>query len=175
MADVLDTPIKRPTISSASRSFRFCVPDEWYRRSRSRSNSSASLGPSEDTVRRLEDLQESDEESEDGDGTAKQKDAPPAPASPPSDWRNSISQNRLSSMFESWIYPTNTSPSNTTTRSEKRVVSEPKLVAQHTGGSPVALPPTDQHPQESELPLDNAEFEEMLVSSTIPEDLDIIS
>ncbi|KAJ3532310.1 hypothetical protein NM688_g7443 [Phlebia brevispora] len=164
VADILDTPLKSPTVlSSASRSFRFCVPDEWYRRSRSRSNSSISLEPSEDTVRRLEKLEESDEDSEEGDGTAKQKDKDVPSTSGLSEWRNSLSQNRLSSYFESWIHTT-ASPTNTAARVEKKVVSEPKLVAQHTGGSVTAAVSGAPVSQEPESDVDSTEFEEMLDS-----------
>lgn len=167
VADILDTPLKSfPASSSASRSFRLCIPDAWYRRSRSRSNSSASVGPSEDTFRRLEDLQESDDESEEGDGTAKQKEPPLQTAGAgTTDWRSSISQNRLSSMFDSWIHPS-TSVGSVSIPREKKVVSvsEPKLVAQHTGGSFTSEPVSDLSSIDSDASVDGTEFEEMLVS-----------
>ncbi len=161
---------------SASRSFRICVPEEWYRRSRSRSSSSASLAPSEDTVRRLEDLQESEDEGEEGDGTAKQKDLGLSTSeiepgnsqvfTSPSDWRNSISQNRLSSIFESWIHPTATGTTNHVTSPEKKAVSEPKLVPQRPSSGPsAAVPSGTQAPQSDRDTVDSSEFEEMLVSS----------
>lgn len=144
---------------TAIRSFRCCVPDEWYRRSKSRSTSSASYEPSEDTVRRLASLEESDEESEEGDGTAKLKESSPSPSkstfSAPNDWRGSLSQSRLSTMFDSWIHPTAVVDPPSTP--EKKVVSEPKLVEHKTGGSPGSPVPNPDDPEA-------AEFERMLVS-----------
>lgn len=59
-----------PFSSSAKRVFKFCVPDEWYRRSKSRKTSATSFEPSDSTIKRLASLQEA--EDEDGDeGTAK--------------------------------------------------------------------------------------------------------
>lgn len=91
-------------------SYHFCVPDEWYRRSRTRTLSSSSLTPSEATIKRLADLQESEEEDEEpveGEGTAKAKTAiNQSPTSSPAksgDWRGTFSQTRLSNMFEGWL------------------------------------------------------------------------
>jgi diaphanous 1 len=92
-------------------SYRFCVPDEWYRRSRTRTLSSGSLTPSEATIQRLADLEESEEEDDEelaeGEGTAK---AQPAVIQSPQnsprksgDWRGTFSQTRLSTMFEGWL------------------------------------------------------------------------
>ncbi|TCD69208.1 hypothetical protein EIP91_008311, partial [Steccherinum ochraceum] len=140
LCEVVDRPTKlNPFTTAAIRTFRFCVPDEWYRRSKSRSTSSASYEPSEDTVRRLASLEESDEESEDGDGTAKLKESSPSPSkstfSAPADWRSSLSQSRLSTMFDSWIHPTAVVDPPSTPTPEKKVVSEPKLMEQRTGDS----------------------------------------
>lgn len=96
-------------------SYRFCVPDEWYRRSRTRTLSSGSLTPSEATMKRLADLEESEEEEEsaEGEGTAKGQSAvtqSPASSSRKSgDWMGSFSQTRLSTMFEGWL-PSNPTP-----------------------------------------------------------------
>lgn len=91
-------------------SYRFCVPDEWYRRSRTRTLSSGSLTPSEATIKRLADLEESEEEDEEeiaeGGGTAKADLATQSTASSPrksGDWRGTFSQTRLSTMFEGWL------------------------------------------------------------------------
>ena len=92
-------------------SYRFCVPDEWYRRSRTRTLSSGSLTPSDATIRRLVDLQESEEEDEEepaeGEGTAKVQAAvnqpPTISPSKTGDWRGTFSQARLSTMFEGWL------------------------------------------------------------------------
>lgn len=92
-------------------SYRFCVPDGWYRRSRTRTLSSGSSTPSEATIKRLVDLEESEEEDEEelaeGEGTAKaQPTAVQSPTSSPErsgDWRGTFSQARLSTMFEGWL------------------------------------------------------------------------
>jgi diaphanous 1 len=123
--------------AKARRFFRFSVPDEWYRRSRSRPTSSLSLDQSEFSTEASLDVGTSEEE--DGDGTAKQHRANAvSDASPPSkvksesaDWRQSLSQGRLSSVFESWLRPsTPTSPTRTANNftPERMSVSEPKLL-----------------------------------------------
>src|SRR5262245_26692997 len=71
---ILQTPfVPNPFAPSAKRGFRFCVPEEWYRRSRSRPVANLSFEPSQSTIRRLAALQESDEEGTDDDeeGTAR--------------------------------------------------------------------------------------------------------
>lgn len=173
MSSIIETPFKAaPPAFSASRHFRICVPDEWYRRSKSRSNSSVSFTPSEDTVRRLADLQESEDEEE-GDGTAKQKNSanssktPVAgPGSPgftaPSDWRNSIAQNRLSSLFESWMHSGSPATSTTELPPEKKTVSEPKLISHNTGEA-IARPTAGETRVDNDEDVDADEFEEMLV------------
>ena len=66
LSAALENPVAaNPIGPAASRSFRFCVPDEWYRRSKSRSVSSTSSDVSQDTIRRLADLEEEEEDEED--------------------------------------------------------------------------------------------------------------
>lgn len=116
------------------------MPDEWYRRSRTRTLSSSSLTPSEATIRRLADLQESEEESEEesteGEGTAKAQAAviqpPTGSPSGSGDWKGTFSQSRLSTMFEGWLpsSPTPAAPveSSVQNKQNKRTsvsVSEP--------------------------------------------------
>jgi len=145
-------------------SYRFCVPDEWYRRSRTRTLSSGSLTPSEATIRRLADLQESeeeDEESAEGDGTAKgQAAAIQSPAnSPPKsgDWRGTFSQARISTMFEGWLptSPTSATPVESLTQNKRTSVnvSEP---------TPVQAESTESDSD------DLSEFEEMMVRRLVP-------
>jgi diaphanous 1 len=113
-------------------------------------------------------------EEEDGDGTAKQARASAvSDISPPSkvksesgDWRQSLSQGRLSSVFESWLRPsTPTSPTRTTKNftPERMSVSEPKLlertgedVASHTS-----------HVDAAEDNPDMDDFEQMLVCAQL--------
>lgn len=166
LSTILEAPFKaNPLEPSASRYFRFCVPDEWYRRSRSRSSSTASFEPSEDTVKRLASLQESEEEGEDegaDSGTAKLGQSSSAGASssikpfiPPNDWRSSLSQNRLSSMFESWIRPT--SPVAGLSSPERKTVSEPKPMTKLASSSSGTTTVSDLEGVEY------TEFEQMLV------------
>ena len=165
---MLETPLlPNPIGPSASRSFRFCVPDEWYRRSKSRtvSSSSTSSDVSQDTIRRLADLEESDEDEDtEGEGTAKQKgldtsDAARGGFKAPMDWRGSISQSRFSSYLESWMRPQSpTGEGKPPSSPEKKVVSEPKLMEQRTGDS---VSSTASNEQSSGVDL--AEFEQMLV------------
>jgi diaphanous 1 len=108
LSNILETTQKGSPANPPS--YRFCVPDEWYRRSRTRTLSSGSLTPSEATMKRLADLEESEEEDEEsagGEGTAKAQAATTqSPASSPrksGDWRGTFSQARLSTMFEGWL------------------------------------------------------------------------
>lgn len=173
VSTVIESPFKpTPPAFSASRHLRVCVPDEWYRRSRSRSNSTISYEPSEDTVKRLADLQESDDETDEGDGTARLKSSTQTPVTPstsarftaPSDWRNSIAQNRLSNIFDSWIH--SSSPTNSTADlpPEKKTVSEPKLILRNIGESSIGQPIDVKENTTEDPDLDVQEFEEMLVS-----------
>jgi diaphanous 1 len=139
---VLSPFCANPFSLSATRRFRFCVPDEWYRRSKSRSVSSSSMEPSQNTIRRLAALQEEEDEEEEAEeeGTAKMSDGKTAtPAHSPNssaDWRGTMSQNRLSSMFDGWLSSSgNRSSVVLSTEDKRKSVSEPRLVQQHTGGS----------------------------------------
>ncbi|KAJ6583786.1 hypothetical protein B0H10DRAFT_2168123 [Mycena sp. CBHHK59/15] len=122
--------------SSAHRSFRFCVPDEWYRRSKSRNLSSASTEPSESTIRRLASLQETEEEDEEDEGTAKLNDTV-SPRASAAEGASSATQNRLSTMFDGWLRGSPVTPSRSSVvfspDNRKSVVSEPKLVPHFTG------------------------------------------
>lgn len=140
-------------------SYRFCVPDEWYRRSRTRTLSSSSLTPSEATMKRLADLQESEEEDGEpveGEGTAKAKAAinqSPAGFPPKSgDWRGTFSQTRLSNMFEGWL-PSSPTPA-------ARVESSPQN--RRTSVSVSEPIPLQAEPTESDSD-DLSEFEVMMV------------
>ena len=108
-----------------------------------------------------------DDTSEEGEGTAKQKEQQASLSSPPpSDWRSSISQNRISTLFDSWMHPTSiASPVGTISRVEKKDVSEPVLLAQHTGdGLKVESPSEELSSNAAEPSIDGKEFEDMLAS-----------
>ncbi len=150
------------------RFFRFSVPDEWYRRSRPRPTSSLSLVQSESSTEASQGLETSEEE--DGDGTAKQPHAsavsdisPPSKAkSDSADWRQSLSQGRLSSVFENWLRPsTPTSPTRATKSftPERMSVSEPKLL-ERTSEDDAS---DTNHVDALEADLDMGDFEQMLV------------
>ena len=142
-------------------SYRFCVPDEWYRRSRTRTLSSGSLTPSEATIKRLADLQESeeedDEESMEGGGTAKvQAAATQSPTSSPpksGDWRGTFSQARISTMFEGWL-PSSPAPA---------APVEPSAQNRRTSVSVSEPMPVQAESTESDSD-DLSEFEEMMVN-----------
>lgn len=133
--DVMSFPFSaNPFTFKARRQFRFCIPEEWYRRSKSR-NVSPAVGPSELTIRRLAALQESDEEEEE-EGTAKVAERKFSPTRQDStktvEQRGLVTQGRLSSLFEGWLH---SSPPTTPTRNSaifspenRKTVSEPKLV-----------------------------------------------
>lgn len=141
-------------------SYRLCVPDEWFRRSRTRTLSSGSLTPSEATIKRLADLEESEEEDDEepaeGEGTAKaQPAAIQSAASSPrksGDWRGTFSQTRLSTMFEGWLpsNPTSAAPVESSVQNRRTSLSV---------SDPIPLQ-TELTESESD---DLGEFEEMMV------------
>lgn len=133
-----------------------------------RTVSTTSSEPSDDTMKRLAQM----EELEESEGTAKLKGSDSAPrtvtpASPestaPTDWRSSISQNRFSTIFEGWIRPTSPENGNGTVRSQKKSVSEPKLVAHRTGNSLSRNVTAEQDTGSDVDPVDSDEFEQFLV------------
>lgn len=154
-----------PFSSLAKRVFRICVPDEWYRRSKSRNLSTTSFETSEATLRRLGSLEESDESDED-EGTAKGAGLTDAHATDMSERKGSFSQSRLSSLFDGWLRPTSsTSPDlphreSITHRSDNRKsVSEPRLVEHHTGSNITSSNASDDATEDVSL----SDFEDMLV------------
>ena len=158
--------------ANARRYFRFSVPDEWYRRSRPRPTSSLSLESSESLTEESQDVETSEEE--DGDGTAKQTRASAVSDIPPplkaksesADWRQSLSQGRLSSVFESWLRPsTPTSPTRAAKNftPERMSVSEPKLL-ERTGEDVTSR---TNHDDVVEADLDIGDFEQMLVCAQL--------
>lgn len=160
-----------PFSSSARRTYRLCVPDEWYRRSKSRNVSSTSFEPSQSTIRRLAALQESDEEEEEeeDEGTAKRRgdDTVINPPSATDADSRGASRNRLSSMFDGWmISPSEKSHSRSSVvlspGNRKSIVSEPSLVAHSTGNS-LKSTQSDSTPDE-DMELDENAFDHMLVS-----------
>ena len=169
-----------PLTPKATRHFRFCVPDEWYRRSKSRTASHASYEPSQATIRRLASLQESEDENEDEEdesGTAKISDgASTAKGSGGADNKGTFSANRLSTIFGGWLGESATSTSAAGNRSsaihigspEKRksIVSEPKLVAHLTGGTPATKDAPESATDASD-DYSEKEFDAMLVSAPL--------
>lgn len=122
-------------------------------------------------MKRLASLQESDEES--GDGTAKaQKERIQETVSSASggfftatsEWRNSVAQSRLSSMFDSWMSPSSSgnTVSSPPTSPERKKVSEPKLISHDTGGSIDMKTSPDLSDSQG---VNSADFEHMLVGS----------
>ncbi len=114
----------------ASGYYRFCVPDEWYRRPSRIAPSKSSFKPTEETLKRLSEL---DDDDSDGENTAKQKrngNGASAPQSPISDRSASpsslgtFSSARLSTMFGSWL-GSPSSQQELTFEGERRLVSEP--------------------------------------------------
>ena len=140
-------------------SYRFCVPDEWYRRSKTRTLSSGSLAPSEATIRRLAELQESEEDEEEaaeGEGTAKaQVTINQSPTSSPpksGDWRGTFSQARLSTMFEGWL------PSSPTPAAPAESSAQKKCTSVRVS-EPIPLQEESAESDSDDL----GEFEEMMV------------
>jgi hypothetical protein len=124
-----------------------------------------SYEPSESTIKASQDMETSEEE--DGDGTAKQanmsavSDVPPPSKPKSADWRQSLSQGRLSSVFEGWLRPsTPTSPRTAKFSTPERMsVSEPKLLEQANGDVGSDASSVDA----AEMDLDTENFAQMLV------------
>ena len=159
---------ENPFSRRAKRCFRFCVPEEWYRRSRTRTvtASASSAAQLEATVKQLAALEEFEEEGDD-EGTAKRhelsrtQNKETATTTVASDWRASLSPNRLSTLFDGWIRaPPPTSPTRVSAifLPDKKSVSEPKLLEQQAANSPVS---TDVGQDD----FDAADFEKMVVST----------
>jgi diaphanous 1 len=177
-----------PFRTSATRRLTFCVPDEWYRRSKFRQVPAISHEPSEETIRRLADLDdrhdrhdsiaesdengdEDDDDDDDAVGTAKQKDAPQSPKGVSSpiqsfnsgaEWRGTVAQRRLSSLFDSWKGPSEVQPSPPTTP-DRKSVSEPMLMGE-TQKNTLSRSNTSDSTESSDSEMDDTDFEEMLVS-----------
>ena len=137
------------------------MPDEWYRRSKSRNVSSSSTLPSQDTIRRLAALQEDDEEEDEEEGTAKIGQAATPTHSPKSsgDWKGSMSQQRLSSMFDGWLGGNNRNSVVFSPENNRKSVSEPRLMERQP-----SLRPSDSDSdagEESEV--DENAFNDMMV------------
>ncbi|KZV82357.1 FH2-domain-containing protein [Exidia glandulosa HHB12029] len=130
-----------------------CVPQEWYRRSNSRSTSAPSLEnlfqpPATSSTA-------SDDDEEEGDGTAKAGQAPTltpsTSAGSPRSTVDSRSQNRLSSMFsvDSWL----------------NVSASPSMPAAHNPSDMISAPVNPDHDSEEEEQLDEddtAAFDKMI-------------
>ncbi|KAJ3492688.1 hypothetical protein NLJ89_g11182 [Agrocybe chaxingu] len=166
MFNVVEFPFSpNPFKSTARRHYRFCVPDEWYRRSKSRSVPSAP-GPSECTIRRLAALQESEDEDED-EGTAKIGEKRPSQSDTDKtiEQRGLVTQGRLSTMFEGWLRSTPpTSPNRNSailSPENRKSVSEPKLVEKPSRNSFSKASASDSSEDENEDDF-TASFEEMM-------------
>lgn len=174
ISHILEVPhVFNPLSKSATRRFYLCVPDEWYRRSKFRHVTSHSYQPSDATIKRLAELQESDSEG-DADGTAKQKGSvlpnlgsPKGSFDAGAEWRGTIAQNRLSNLFDSWR--NSASSSGTIVGASNRMsVSEPKLL-QHQVMSRTKAKDADNsiESESEESEPDTADFEEMLVGAQL--------
>jgi diaphanous 1 len=160
-----------PFRTSATRRLQFCVPDEWFRRSKFRVAPSLAHQPSEETIKQLANLDEM-EAVDEGEGTAKQKDAPRSPPAvsspiqsfnPGTEWRGTVAQRRLSSLFETWKGSGDAGGSGTM---GKKTVSEPQLLSLGANGATSGSHSSDAE-DSSESELDPTEFEEMLASPSV--------
>ncbi|THH12248.1 hypothetical protein EW145_g96 [Phellinidium pouzarii] len=153
ISSVLESLPNNSYETSASRTFTFCVPDEWYRRPDSHV---VSMAPSESTLRRLEEL-----ENEEGEGTAKQVKPPSSPSSPLArrsgspDSSGTFSSRRFSSIFDGWLGSSSTSSPIQEDESQRKrpVVSEPLSIDRRTSAS---------SDSEHESSSDDEDFEKMI-------------
>lgn len=156
---------------------RLVVPDEWYRRSKSRSSSHSSLSLDNDTVKNSPggkgssgaDSDDDKEDEEDGTAKANRQRSPTTPARSPQSQKTSPSTgsvNRLSSLFDGWLHlptsPVNTPPTapNAGVMTERLSVSEPLLLdIRNSVGLGLGLPDNDDDDPPDE---EEAEFEAMM-------------
>lgn len=176
LSSALESHSSKPFSSFAVRSYQFCVPDEWYRRSQSRSQSLTSLEPYDSTVKPAAEENEDEQEH-----TAKQHGVPHSPPTPLSpsgkktftpDGKGTLSANRLSSLFDFFSpSPTSTvSSQNATAASssgtERFSVSEPVLVDTKAAKRSSTTETREIGDKDSDDSLDEADFDEMMVSSS---------
>lgn len=176
----------------AQKRLRLVVPEEWYRRPKSRTFSSHLALVEEDTLKGpLSDepsfSKDPQETEENGDGTAKQSARPASstpsgttttrspqssnavsspPTSPSPSRRSTLSSNRLSSMFDSWL---NLSPSGSTAFLPSQPNAAPATPERLSVSSPFALDtgPFQDGPEDSvETEEQKAEFEQFMVFSS---------
>lgn len=163
VSNVIGSPLTSNPFQSSSawRSFRFCVPDEWFHRSKSHLPAFL-LVPSQSTLRHL--ASEDEGTSPEDEGTAKQQKFPNERRDP--DWLSSLSQSRLSRLFDGWLStPASTSPTRTNlmSASDRVNVSEPKLI-EHLTGDTYSLNDGDSTGESNGEEPFTAAFEQMLVS-----------
>lgn len=160
--------LPNPFESTAQRNFRICVPDEWYRRTKSCNNQAATT-PSDSTTKRLADEDSSDEE---GEGTARVEDRTASSGRPNSakdvEQGGVVIQGRLSSLFEGWTSQSSTLSNRSSasfTPDNRKSVSEPRPVDQviysHLGRN--SMPDSNTMDDEN-MDFSEKAFEEMLVS-----------
>lgn len=97
MSSIVEQPVRPmpfPSKMPATRTIRICVPDEWYRRSKSRS---LSLTPIESGGTLSETSSQTGTEEDESGGTAKQK-----PKVPETSVRYQTQQSRRFSLFDGW-------------------------------------------------------------------------
>lgn len=168
ISNVIESSTSNPFQSSTSQGFRFCVPEEWFRRSKSRVTALPLL-PSQSTTKHM--IGSDEDASTEDEGTAKQQRLTEMPhplnERRDPDWLSSLSQSRLSNLFDGWLSTSaSTSPTraNTMFASDRINVSEPKLVEHRTGDARSLNGDGDPTgDSEGEEP-DTATFEQMLVS-----------
>lgn len=179
----------------SSRRLRLVVPEEWYRRPKSRTFSSNLALVEDDTLKGplsdepvSYDIAQANEEN--GDGTAKASTRPtpstpsspvirvprsprspnsiPSPPASPSPSRlSTLSSNRLSSMFDGWL---NLSPSGSTAFLPSMPNAAPATPERPSVSSPFALDPGvfQDGPEDTvETEEQKAEFEQFMVFSPL--------
>jgi diaphanous 1 len=130
-----------PFTQKAKRTFRFCIPDEWFRRPDDRRGRDGNREI--DNASALEDANDSE-----GEGTAKAIQQPPKGTIE----KDSVPQSTLSSMLTGFLRPM--PPDAGALASKRKTVSEPVLLEHRTGSSIQSSKDVD---------IDSDAFEAMLV------------
>lgn len=125
LSHVLETPLKASPSTGAQRHIRICVPDEWYRRAKSRSLSLTPLesdGPQQDTSTLSED---------DNEGTEKQRPKASSVQRVSQDTQQARQSSRFS-LFEGWgtitSPPASTRPLSQVLTGDRSSISVPVAV-----------------------------------------------
>lgn len=163
-----------PFSQSAVHFFRFCVPEEWYRRPRSASSFSSALrrDASDSTIMPESEEHENDSDHDDTAKAARSSSSQSSTTESKSfatDEKGSLSARRLSNLFDGWLTLSSSKPpadrsrpSTPSSVSERPSVSEPMLFETPFGRKLSSDSLRDIDDSDSDESLEYADFERMV-------------